>query len=169
MDDISFKNIIFDFIRQFEWGDVIAVTLTMKKKSEGQWLDEIKASQNLRHFLNRLNCAVYGNSFRRHGKRLKVFPVIENDTRLHYHLILECPRVEPVTSFSDLKTKGREFFRFRRLIQDCWRKTQFGYHQICFHESPTEGWVEYLLKGRTKYDYLRSIDWENAVLPSQTS
>ncbi len=41
------------------------VSLTLKQSVEGVHLDEIRASRDLRHFLNRLNSSVYGKRFKR--------------------------------------------------------------------------------------------------------
>ena len=71
----------------------MAVTLTLKKRVKGVWLDDIRASQNFRHFMNLLNSKVYGKRFKRFNKQLKVIPVMEMSAsnRLHFHLIIEVP------------------------------------------------------------------------------
>ena len=80
------------------------VTLTLKQSAEGVYLDEIRASQNLRHFLNRLNSSVYGKRFKRFGQKLNVVPVLERSSthRLHYHLILQNPYPENPALFTRL-------------------------------------------------------------------
>jgi hypothetical protein len=40
-------------------------------------IDDYPCRQAFRHFMNLLNQATYGNAFRRHGKRLRVLPVLE--------------------------------------------------------------------------------------------
>ena len=60
------------------------VTFTLKQKIQFQSevgthlvdLDEVYMRTNFRHFSNRLNKKVFGNSFRRYGKRLKMIVVI---------------------------------------------------------------------------------------------
>ena len=42
------------------------------------YIDDIKVVQNTTRFLNYLNYKIYKNSFRRHGKRLKVGIVTEH-------------------------------------------------------------------------------------------
>ena len=70
------------------------VTFTLKQKVQFQSkvgthlvdLDEVKLRTNFRHFSNRLNRKVYGKSFHRYGKRLKMIVVEEggkNEVRLH--------------------------------------------------------------------------------------
>ena len=69
----------------------VAVTLTMKKRAGGRALDPIAASENFRHFQNRLNRTVLGSRAKRHGARLLMIAVIETsaDHRLHYHCVID--------------------------------------------------------------------------------
>ena len=55
----------------------LGVSLTMKQSRECIILDEMRASQNLRHFLNKINNIVYAKRFKRFGKKLNVIPVLE--------------------------------------------------------------------------------------------
>jgi hypothetical protein len=104
--------------------NAVAVTLTQKQITDCQFIDEIVSSQNLRHFMNRLNAAVYGKRFRRFNKRLTVFAVRENsdDVRHHLHLMLERP---PYICVDD----------YRYLIFTCWSKTRFGHFNIKVDEA----------------------------------
>ena len=54
-----------DFLPKFPVEHTLCVTLTMKQYTNGQALDEIKASRNMRHFLNLMNAEHYGNNFKR--------------------------------------------------------------------------------------------------------
>lgn len=56
-------------------------------------LNDYRASENNRIFLDRLNKRVYGNAYKRYGKRLNAMLVIEGDElkRPHVHAIFECP------------------------------------------------------------------------------
>ncbi len=110
-------------------------------------LDEIEASKNLRHFMNRLNSEVFGKAFKRFGKRLQIVPVLERSSsgRLHYHLILENPyRETPVL--------------FERMIEKEWAKTRYGVREVHVHYSVDQGWVDYITKFKSASD---GIDWEN--------
>jgi hypothetical protein len=75
----SAKSHFFD---TSSWGPFCDVTLTLKqaRQSErGAWvkINDYPCRQAFRHFMNLLNRAVFGAAFRRHGKRLRVLPVLE--------------------------------------------------------------------------------------------
>ena len=139
------------------WSLPFAVTLTMKQAkpmannpSVLVVLDRDTATQNFRHFLNLLNGHVYGNAFRRHGKRLRVIAVLEHDdtTRWHYHAAIDCPpHMKPET--------------FKAVISDCWARTDWGHREMSIKAGADNGWVRYMLKSRTKDQYDLCIDWLN--------
>lgn len=140
------------------WNNPYAVTFTLKKKinryesknSDKVYLDEFKASQNFRYFLNILNKQVFGNGAQRYGLKVDVFPIIEqSDTKhLHYHIILDCP--------SGIKTNNYE-----ELIRECWAKTDWGDVQMCVKSFADSGWVSYITKIADKYSIADAIDWNN--------
>src|SRR5579863_8239986 len=76
----SAKSNLFD---TGSWGDFCDVTLTLKQGHQphhsGGWVktDDYRCRHAFRHFMNLLNRAAYGSAFRRHGKRLRVLPVLE--------------------------------------------------------------------------------------------
>ena len=146
------------YLRTFsDTQNAVAVTLTQKQIVDHQHIDDIVSSDNLRHFMSRLNAAVYGKRFRRFNKRLSVFVVRENsaDVRHHLHLMLERP---PYICLDD----------FRYNIFTCWSKTRFGHLNIKVDEAyDLSGWTDYILKRRTKSNWYDAIDWENCYL--QTS
>src|SRR5665811_897847 len=92
-------------------GKFCDVTLTLKQAwqpDRGGWvkIDDYRCRQAFRHFMNLLNRAVYGSAFRRHGKRLRVLPVLEKGEvraralrpwecgasgRWHIHCAIELP------------------------------------------------------------------------------
>jgi len=104
----SAKSHLFD---TSGWGPFCDVTLTLKqaRQSErGAWIkvDDYSCRQAFRHFMNLLNREVYGAAFRRHGKRLRVLPVLEKGEvhatalrswergtsgRWHIHCAIELP------------------------------------------------------------------------------
>ena len=152
-DKVLFSTMIptrFDFLYQIHFRNPVAVTLTMKQFSQGQWIDEISCSVNLRHFLNRLNKKVFGNGFGRYRKRLQVVAVQEwsSTHRLHLHLIISRP-------------DQLNLAQFVALVRDCWSKTRFGYYEAYFEDCADTGWLDYMLKGRTKSDLADFIDWTN--------
>jgi hypothetical protein len=70
------------FFDTSSWGSFCDVTLSLKQARQsdnGAWIkvDDYPCRQAFRHFMNLLNRAVYGAAFRRHGKRLRVLPVLE--------------------------------------------------------------------------------------------
>ena len=150
---------IYNYIKEIKFVDPYSVTLTEKKCFVGFnktriWLDPIKSSRNTKHFLNRINQSIFKNSFHRYGKRMKSFGVMEKskkDNRPHVHLILEKPdRIDEI--------------EFEKLINECWGKTNFGYEHTHVKQIYSDGWLDYLLKDRTKTDLLTDIDWENTYL-----
>ena len=151
-DSSSSRNArVRDAVRQLlsalNLDDCLGVSLTLKQGRDGIRLDEIRAIQNLRHFLNRLNSSVYGKRFKRFDKRLNVVPVQERSStgRIHYHLILQNPfPSDPAV--------------FQRLIETEWAKTHFGFIQTHVDEQIDHGWSNYITKFKTASD---GVDWEN--------
>lgn len=149
---------IKDAIRQFtiedkdiDWEKCFSVTLTMKQGNDGEVLDEINASTNMRHFLNRLNRAVFKNAFQRFGHQVNVMPVQECTDRIHYHLLVEVP-----SSHKDMES-------FEILMKGCWQKTKFGYQETCIKviddENSLHRWCNYITK--FKNNDSDQLDWEN--------
>ena len=156
------KTDYLDWFKSNQVPNPVALTLTLKQKIETDhikgkfdfYLDDKRASENVRYFLNRMNQSVYGNSYRRFGKRLSVIPIIEGNTyiRTHIHMILERPdRINMI--------------EYQKLIRKCWQNTSFGHQNIMIkYIYDYEGWVKYLLKNKTKDKGLpSSIDWSNLV------
>jgi len=145
------------------------VTFTLKQKIQFQSevgthlvdLDEVYMRTNFRHFSNRLNKKVFGNSFRRYGKRLKMVVVEEgkkNGVRLHQHTVIETP-------------SHLDQLQFNSLIGEIWtNKTLWGYEDIRFDvpnksKGDVSGWINYITKSKSKgRDLNSSIDWENTYL-----
>ena len=75
-------------LQSIKFENATAVTLTMKKRAGAKVADDINASDNFRHFRNRLNHAILGSRAKRYGARLRMVVVLEQSTdhRLHYHL-----------------------------------------------------------------------------------
>jgi hypothetical protein len=128
----------------------VAVTLTMKKRAGSQAADPIVASNNFRHFRNRLDHAVLGSRAKRYGARLQMIAVLEIsvDHRLHYHCIIDRPHCCSFETFS-------------AIVREQWLKTDFGYRQVDIQDQPDSGWTDYILKRRQKGSLFDSIDWGN--------
>jgi hypothetical protein len=142
------------WFRQYDLESCLGVSLTMKQFAEGVKLDDIRASKNLRHFLNFLNTEVYGKRFKRFGKKLNVIPALERSSsgRLHYHLVLQ----KPQSRHPEMAQEADK--AFLALIQSCWKRTPFGYEQIHIHDRVDHGWTDYISKTANTGD---GIDWQN--------
>lgn len=153
--------ILRNWISQQNFVQPFAVTLTLRQcvtvpigtPSARMWINETLASQNLRHFLNKLNRSIFGKAAIRFNKSVACIPILEGGThkRLHYHLLLDCPRADLVESFPGL-------------IADHWRSSMWGYHQLDCQRDPDAGWVNYMTKFRDKTDFADAIDWVNVRL-----
>jgi hypothetical protein len=132
----------------------VAVTLTMKKRVGCRNIGPIIASENFRHFINRLTHKLLGSRAKRYGAKLQAVAVIEPnaDGRLHYHAMIDRPY-------------HCTFDEFKAAITEQWLRTDFGYRQIDIQDAATPGWTNCMLKSRQKnYRLLDSIDWNK--LPS---
>lgn len=146
---------IKQFIRKNRVVNPLNVTLTEKQRFNGIRLDDITSEQNFRHFRNVLNRKVFGNGYRRFGMELQMLVIREVSVnhRHHIHCIIELPqRYELVT--------------FVNLINDVWSKTDFGYDEVHIEKPSSQqredGWLEYIMKKRTKVSFEQSIDWMNS-------
>lgn len=151
-----------------EWADIgsweapFAATLTLRQ-SVTAWdgalpiriaLTEQSASQNFRHFLNKLNRSAFGKSAQRFARGVAVIPVLEGSTgkRLHYHAMIDCPRSDLIADFPIV-------------VAQAWRSTQWGYDQVVVEPGADRGWLSYMTKLRDKPDFASAIDWMNLRLP----
>jgi hypothetical protein len=135
----------------------INVTFTEKQMVGVTLINEHLSDTNFRHFKNMLNTKVFGNSFKRFGKQLKMIVVREGGKGLRYHLhtIIEQPERYTLTNFEIL-------------IRDCWKRTDFGHNQVHIEKPITQeredGWLYYILKERSKLDFSNSIVWEHTYI-----
>jgi hypothetical protein len=148
-----------------EWRPFCDVTLTLKQARQsdrGAWirLDDYPCRLAFRHFMNLLNRAVYGAAFRRHGKRLRVLPVLEKGEvrapalrswelgtagRWHIHCAIELP-------------SHLDAVDFECIIRKCWTKVECGCDRILVREGANGGWIDYMLKGRQKSEFDGLVD-----------
>jgi hypothetical protein len=126
------KNFLLESAQHYD----LAVTLTMKQRDGSSNLDEIEASKNLRHFLNRLNKKAFGNASQRFGKKVETIAMLESSYsgRLHYHLALKNP-------FSSNEM-------CHSAIHDCWSQTRWGYNEVDVQPIYSSGWISYITKER---------------------
>lgn len=150
------KSEIREYLPTWTETKTLCVTLTMKQYLCGahrgemsERLDKIKASQNLRHFLNLLARSCYGSAVqRRYRRKIEVIPILERSPagRLHYHLTIGNPSIHPKI--------------FRQKIKDCWEQTRWSDSSIDIQKpSDVAGWNNYITKNIDRRS--AHIDWEN--------
>ena len=160
-----FESAKSHFFDTSSWGEFCDVTLTLKQAwqpDRGGWvkIDDYRCRQAFRHFMNLLNRAVYGSAFRRHGKRLRVLPVLEKGEvraralrpwecgasgRWHIHCAIELP------SHFDAIT-------LENMIRECWAKVEWGHGRILVRDGANAGWIDYMLKDRQKSEFDGFLD-----------
>ena len=160
-----FESAKSHFFDTSTWGPFCDVTLTLKqarRSDSGAWVktDDYPCRQAFRHFMNILNRAVYRAAFRRHGKRLRVLPVLEKGEirtsalrswqcctsgRWHIHCAIELP--------SHLDAVALE-----KLVRNCWAKVEWGYGRILVRDRANAGWINYMLKDRQKSEFDGFLD-----------
>ena len=158
----SAKSNLFD---TSSWGEFCDVTLTLKQGHQADSggcikIDHYRCREAFRHFMNLLNKAVYGSAFRRHGKRLRVLPVLEKGEvrarslrrwergtsgRWHIHCAIELP-------------PHFDAFALETLIGDCWAKVELGHRRILVRDGANAGWINYMLKDRQKSEFDGLLD-----------
>ena len=110
--------------------------------------------------MNILNRQVYGPAFRRHGKRLRVLPVLEKGEvracslrswergmsgRWHVHCAIELP-------------SHFDAVALEKLIRSCWAKVEWACGRILVRDSANAGWINYMLKDRQKSEFDGFLD-----------
>jgi hypothetical protein len=160
-----------------DWTAMWDITLTLKQAFKRKdcreiytSIDEYQSRRAFHHFMNLLNRAVYGNAYRRNGKRLRVIPILERGDfwidgvfekvcypkRWHYHAAIEPPPHIDADSF-------------KALIEQCWAHVDWGYRRILVRPNADRGWIDYMLKPSQKSgfyvgsdcDWSDCIDWES--------
>lgn len=172
--NVTSKRYVIDdlteWISENYFENAYAVTLTMKQAAYVQaeneliWgyedIDVIKASKNLRYFLNRLNKSVYGkkatNKNPMQRKRLKTIPFFEGSvygkTHLHYHLILQ----------RDCNQSEEDFYD---AIHNLWRITDFGQKEVEIKPiDEFDDWLGYCTKEKSQEHFGNNIDVMNLYL-----
>lgn len=145
------RSYLKSVIPQSDYEHCLAISLTMKQGIDGFFLDQQRASQNFRHFMNVLNRKIYGKRFQRFSKRLSIAPTLEHSSsgRLHYHALIKCPTLEE---------NGYSKSKLCSAIKTTWPKTAFGSKQMEIESSVDEGWIDYITKFLNVKD---DFDWQN--------
>ena len=148
---VELQNATRSYIAKISWDCPVAVNLTLKQRVRQKRIDLCIASTNFRHFMNRLNRVAFGNAVKRFGHRLQVITVTElsHSNRLHHHAVIGRP-------------DHIEFEQFKAHIEDCWRKTYWGYRETVVVPMTNFGWVSYITKLDQKPEFDLAIDWMNA-------
>jgi len=148
----TIKNKYIDiFQKEYQIPNPINADLNLKKIAQQsqlcfERLDEIKVNENVKHFANRLNKSVFGNSFYRYGKRLKGWYVFEGGRYKHPHIHAIIERPERINKY-----------QFSDLIIKCWMETKFGYgHNRVAETYDYPKRVNYMLKSYSKETDLES-------------
>jgi hypothetical protein len=142
--------------------DVPLTLRQARQRDHGKWIkiDEHQGKRAFQHFANLLNRAVHKSAFDRHGKRLRVLPVLEkgevrsrglrssergNSGRWHIHCAIEMPWNFDATSFE-------------KLIHDCWSKVQWAHDRALVRDGTDDSWVTYILKPGQKSGFDNFLD-----------
>ena len=148
---------IRDFVTQNRVTNPINVTFTEKQSMNGFTIDNVVSERNFRHFKNKLNTKLFGNGYRRFNKQLQMLVIreVSSNHRHHLHCIIEQPQ-------------RIGFEEFSNLIETVWRSTNFGYDQIHIEKPSSQqredGWLNYIMKDRTKVNLSTSVDWINSSI-----
>jgi len=179
MNQQQLNEEIRDFVRSNKIPNPINVTFTQKQKVVGEGMfnitdkngnrvcqylkfnkhiDDVSSEQNFRHFKNKLNTKLFGNGYRRYNKQLQMLVVREVSNRRHHlHCIIEQPQ-------------RIGFEKFTHLIEEVWKSTDFGYEEIHIEKPSSQqredGWLNYIMKDRTKVNLSTSVDWINSSIPN---
>ena len=80
-DHIKMRYALLQMFNHTPWKNPCAVSLTLKLATSHsgsfERLDQIKASENLRHFRNRLDRAMFGNGYARKHQHIRCVAVYE--------------------------------------------------------------------------------------------
>ena len=152
----NFRAAVLEFTNRTTWQNPYAVTLTLKQQATNDngtstKLDAINASDNVRHFRNRLNRSLLGRTATRKGQHIACFSVYEGKSTVlpHYHLCLDRPA-------------NITYEEFVCEIEKAWHATNFGHRHIYIVPCHgLDGWLDYMTKRQTKTDFASSIDWNN--------
>jgi hypothetical protein len=119
--NLVLRTAVLDFCRSRTWTNPHAVTLTLRQVAlvggHSRQLTPLDAQQNLRHFLNVLRKQLLKHGLSKNASLwcLPIFEGGDNQTRPHYHLMLDNP------ASIDTRTP---------IIQHEWRRTLWGHQRV---------------------------------------
>lgn len=126
------------------WRSTVGLTLNLKQSAQTECggfvrVDELEAKKAFRQYMNILNRRIYKSAYRKHGKRLRVIPILEKSAegRLHYHAAMEPPEFMDAGSFGNI-------------AMDVWLQTSLGYGHGATTPNVDAGWIAYMAKLRGK-------------------
>ena len=149
MDRNKYREELREWICKTRWKNPFAITLTMKQKFNGIWIDNIIAQNQIKNFLNRISNKILGNNYKRRGELQRV-STLETKGRLHSHLFVDIPEKE----LSDI----------RGLCAATWDPKVIDYanrQQKVAKVYSVGGWVKYITKFEEDKD---DIDILNSYL-----
>lgn len=162
------KKELHDWCEQDDWSNWYAVTLTMKQTYVNDnkvrvFLNESRAGNNLKNFLDKLNYCAFKKAYKRFNKRYQVIPVLENHRETsesnnlknyHFHLVIDNPR-------------NLSLEEFYKLVFKLWISTDFGNVQVDVKPVNDSGWLKYSTKATN--ENLDNVDFENLWLANYKS
>ena len=149
------EKIYKDFYKQkFEcsyWNNPTAVTLTLEpRNSANSILTDAVVRKEVRHLLNRLGRKYFGNKHKKKSFRRLVIWERGEKGLLHLHMAIERPTE---TSISD----------FESYVMSVWISLEWGLRECRFTDVVNKGWLNYILKNKSKDSLDWSVDLENSV------
>lgn len=147
------KRDILEYFNTIDLDKSIGLTLKIRNRKIRDEDERITSDSHIRTFFSILNTKIFKNSYRRYKKQLNRLSVSEygNDIGYHYHLTIEKP---DHLSKNDLIS----------LIEDIWMNKIDHSTGLHIHRKIDYGWMEYILKSRSKENLPDSIDWINSYI-----
>ena len=151
------QKILSDRYNDMDWGESLALTLNLKQcrhvtdldknRTFKIWITESDIHNTVRHFVNLLNRRMFGNHWKRDGRRLEVLAVSEKSNRHHLHLRIKTP-IQTANTLSELKANSQITLRLITAITECWKKLDWSYSRKRLTHA-NNGWTEYQFKNST--------------------
>jgi len=159
IDKYEYQTAVRKYIKDIDWVEPLAVTLTHKKSTMigAHWVRGTSYcySQNLRHLRNVLNKKIYKRGFYK-GNGITCIAALEpdGDNRLHYHALLDA-------------RKDKAWCEVAELIEKAWPRTIWGYKQLDVQLETIGCFDKYITKFQRGKDPLDYMDWENTFVPHE--
>ena len=118
------QKILSDRYNDMDWGRSLALTLNLKQcrhitdldknRTFKLWITESDIDNRVRHILNLLNRQMFGNHWKRDGRRLGILSVSVKSNRHHLHLWIK----PPIQTANTLCNPCRAF-------RECWNEFEW--------------------------------------------